>query len=81
MPVRTWFEPSCYRTKKIDAEDLKPGDRFYDSRDKRLYVTKGIMQEKSSRDVIISTVETNSRQDQLIKKSAYTKLMLQEFKY
>lgn len=61
--------------------DLKIGDQFYDSRDKCLYRVKGIVKEKSSNDVFIETVQQNSRKDQLIKKSAYSKLTLQEFKY
>lgn len=74
-------EPSIYRTKKIDAQDIKPGDKFYDSRDKCLYTVQSVVKELSSRDVVIKTTQKNSRHDQLIKKSAYSKLTLQQFKY
>lgn len=70
-----------YRIRKVDAMDLKPGQQFYDSRDKRLYKVKAIVREKSSNDVVIQTSEPNSRKDGLIKKSAYSKLTVQEFKY
>lgn len=75
------IHPTIYRTRKIDAMDIKPGDTFYDSRDKCLYKVHSVMLEKSSNDVVIKTTQKNSRHDQLIKKNAYSKLTLQEFKY
>lgn len=61
--------------------EIKPGDQFYDSRDKCLYKVHSVMLDKASNDVAIKTTQQNSRHDQLIKKSAYSKLTLQEFKY
>lgn len=75
------IHPTIYRVRKIDAMDIKPGDIFYDSRDKCLYKVQSVVRELSSNDVVIKTAQKNSRHDQLIKKSAYSKLTLQEFKY
>lgn len=77
---------SHYKTRKIDAEDLKVGDKFWDKIDQCFYEVTEIKliplpnfyTWDKDNDIGISTSPPNSRKSGIIRKSRFTRLTVQE---
>lgn len=71
-----------YQTRKIDAEDLKVGDIFWDAKDGCFYKVERLekipVDEFGGYDIGIHTNPPNKRKNQRIRKDRFTKITIQE---
>ncbi len=76
---------SPYQTRKIDAEDLKIGDKFWDAKDGCFYEVAQIehleIPDFDDHDIGIYTNPPNKRRNSRIRKDRFTKVTIQETRF